>query len=145
MKAVKLHADAALVYRKRGFHFYFFHLMSFLSSSQLALFAEAAIILIFGISGMQGRLPISNAVGIITAMKAVKTNQTTSVKTWLDVVEGYASLMNVRRVFDAQLGLGASAGEPASPSEEALEEAENEEKEDSDVEDGGAAERRQTV
>jgi len=100
MQDVILHSNAALVNRRRSFHYFFLRLVTGFANSEMTMVAETAIILILGMQALHGKLPVSSAAGIITALRSLKASHEKLTTIWLNVIEGYTSLLTIAQVFD---------------------------------------------
>eukprot|EP00929_Paragymnodinium_shiwhaense_P034847 TRINITY_DN18911_c0_g1_i1.p1 TRINITY_DN18911_c0_g1~~TRINITY_DN18911_c0_g1_i1.p1 ORF type:complete len:639 (-),score=119.21 TRINITY_DN18911_c0_g1_i1:183-2099(-) len=96
-------ADAAMVYRKRAFQYFFVRLVSELVPSEMTLIAQALVAYIVGIYTMRKELPAGSAAALIAIVKLLADNLKKFTTIILNIQEGYASLLDIEEVFDSPL------------------------------------------
>jgi len=99
-EAAKVLSSAAFVYRKRAFHYYFIRLVASLSSSEMALLAQAAVAFIAGWEAMRGYLTVGQALALVTGLKTFSAALKDFVTLLLNILEGSAHLLNIVTVFN---------------------------------------------
>merc|ERR1711957_316619 len=60
---------AAMVFRKRAFHYYFIRLVASLACAEMAFFAEAVVAFLAGLSAIQGDMSTGSAATLIALVK----------------------------------------------------------------------------
>lgn len=93
-------SDAAMVFRKRAFHYFFIRLVATLAPAQMSFFAEAVVALLAGLSAIRGDLSTGEAAALIAVVKLLTTELKAWVNVLLNIIEGYSSLVEICEVFN---------------------------------------------
>lgn len=99
-QASTLFGKVSFVYRRRSFHHYMLQLMASVSTDELVIAVQAFVTVILGWEALNHTVQLSCVVSVITGMSSLKTDLDNHVKTWLDIVDGYVSVLTIAEVFD---------------------------------------------
>lgn len=101
-EAAAVFGDCALVYRKRSFHYFFIRLVAALACAEMTFFCQATIAFVAGRETMQQQMTVGQAVALIAVVNMLSTQLAGFVNAQLDILEGYASLLDICEVMNAE-------------------------------------------
>jgi len=96
-------SDAAMVFRKRAFHYYFIRLVAGLANTEMAFLAEATVAFVAGLSAIQGGASTGEAAALIALVKMLSAELKSLVTIQLNIIEGYVSLLEICEVFNLEV------------------------------------------
>lgn len=91
---------ATLNFTNRNTHYFFTRLVAVTASSEVTYVAQAAIAFVAGTSAMNGKMTTGQALALVSAVKLLAGVLQGFVDIELDLLEGYASLLSIERVFN---------------------------------------------
>jgi len=95
--------DAAMVYRKRAFHYFFVRFVCALAPSEMTFMAQSAVMYVTGQQVMLEHMSVGEAVALIAVVKLGADQMTAWVTIHLNILEGYVSLLDIAEVFNMKV------------------------------------------
>jgi len=110
LEAATFFGKVAMVYRKRAFHFFFVRLVSLFANKEMMTLAQGAVMVILGTEVIEGRISAGGVVGTFAAMGHLATALENLNGVWLDLIEGFPSLLCIAHIFNQGAGFVDDAG-----------------------------------
>eukprot|EP00931_Biecheleriopsis_adriatica_P106308 TRINITY_DN80788_c0_g1_i1.p1 TRINITY_DN80788_c0_g1~~TRINITY_DN80788_c0_g1_i1.p1 ORF type:complete len:500 (+),score=77.18 TRINITY_DN80788_c0_g1_i1:64-1500(+) len=92
--------QAAMIYRKRDFHLFFFNISTTMLSQELTLASSTLLALVAGLDVQRGALTVGDATALVSVARQLSTYLDSLVQFRTNLQEGYSSLYNISKVFN---------------------------------------------
>jgi len=111
LENVTFFGKVSMIYRKRAFHFYFVRLMSALVNKEMMTLAQTAVMAILGAEVIEGRMSAGGVVGTFSAMASLMATFESFNATWLNLIQGFPSLLCIAHIFNRGAGFADDAAD----------------------------------